>query len=67
MNKKFLPIDAYDPCIDTEDPTTLVKKFCDESTGLTLARSKWFFGNGEFEMRDCIVLAYLPLEERFEI
>jgi hypothetical protein len=67
MNKKFLPIDAYDPCIDTENPNTLVKLYCDESTGLTLAKSKWFFGNGEHEQKNCIVNKYIPEEELFEI
>ena len=39
----------------------------DPSTGLTLAKSKWFFANGEFDMRVCSVLRYLRDEELYEI
>lgn len=67
LNKKFLPIDAYDPMIDTEDPIAIIDEYRDPVSGKTLAKSKWFFANGDSEMRDCEVLRYLPKEEFYEI
>lgn len=34
---------------------------------MVLAKSKWFFGNGDSEMRGCEVLRYLSEEELYEI
>jgi hypothetical protein len=59
LNKKFLPIDAYDPLIDTEDPQEIIERYRDPVTGQTLARSKWFFATGESEMKECEVISYL--------
>lgn len=65
--KKFLPIDAYDPLMDIEDPIEAIDIYKDHSAGKTLAKSKWFFPNGDSEMRECEVLRYLSEEELYEI
>ena len=65
--KKFLPIDAYDPMMDIEDPEEAIEQYRDQQTEKTLAKSKWFFSNGDSEMRECEVLRYLHDEELYEI
>jgi len=39
----------------------------DSETGKTMAKSKWFYANGEYELRDCEVLSYLEAEEQYEV
>ena len=65
--KKFLPIDAYDPLIDTENPHQVISDYADPETGLTFAKSKWFYANGESEFKMCQVLRYLDIEELYEV
>ncbi len=76
MKKTFLPIDAYDPMLDEEDPHSLIKAYRDPATGLTLGLSKWFFSGAGYdmeqtaagyEMRQCEVVRYLDSEELYEI
>lgn len=57
--KKFLPIDAYDPLIDTEDPIKIIEDYRDPYSHRTLAKSKWFYANGEYEYKECEVIRYL--------
>lgn len=51
--KKFLPIDAYDPLIDSEDPYKIILDYRDPESGLTFAKSRWFYANGESEFKEC--------------
>lgn len=76
VKKTFLPIDAYDPMLDEEDPHDLIRKYKDPATGLTLGLSKWFFsGQGYdadqnvsgYEMRQVEVVRYLDSEEMYEV
>jgi hypothetical protein len=53
--------------IDTEDPVGIIEDYRDPVTGRTLARSKWFFANGESEYKECEVIRYLQDEELYEI
>ena len=62
-----MPIDAYDPLIDTEDPIEIIEEYRDPMTHRTLAKSKWFFANGESEFKECEVIRYLPDEELYEV
>jgi hypothetical protein len=55
-NKKFLPIEAFDPCGGVENPDELIGKYRDEATGQTLGLSKWNYANGTAELRKCTVL-----------
>lgn len=57
--KKFLPIEAFDPMLDVENPARIIEDYRDESTGLTLAVSKWNYPNGDAELRQCIVQQYI--------
>lgn len=49
MKKNYLPIDAYDPYylddVTEGPPASLIDKYRDSSTGLTMAVSKWFFSS----------------------
>lgn len=65
--KKFLPIDAYDPLIDTEDPVQIIHDYRDHLTRKTFAKSRWFYANGESELKQCEVLRYLQEEELYEV
>ncbi len=61
--KRYLPIDAYDPLLDEEDPNQLIENYKDPETGCTLAKSKWFLAashivetgekDNHYEMRQC--------------
>lgn len=53
--------------IDTEDPHGIILDYQDPASGLTLAQSKWFFANAEFEFKKCEVLRYLSQEELYEV
>ena len=65
-DKKFLSIEVYDPYLDREDPKELLDQFRDPD-GKVHARSKWFFANGEFELRPCEVVHYDFEIDRFVI
>lgn len=53
--------------IDTEDPIRIIEDYRDPESGMTLAKSKWFYSNGESDYQGCEVLRYLPTEELYEI
>jgi hypothetical protein len=57
-----LPIEIYDPMIDLEDPHQVLNDYKD-SQGKVMGTSKWFFPNGEFEMRECEVIGYDDINE----
>ena len=80
--KNYLPIDAYDPLLDEENPHQLIQQYRDKDTGLTLGLSKWFFSqanilpqyeisdnlvDNRFEMRQCEVIRYIDKEELYEV
>lgn len=48
--------------IDIENPDQLLIDYKDKDDKVR-AESKWFFPNGEFEMRDCEVVGYDHLNE----
>jgi len=52
--------------IDLENPDQLLIDYKDKD-GKVRAESKWFFPNGEFEMRDCEVIGYDHLNEQYRI
>ena len=66
-SKRFLPVDSYDPFIDSEDPLSMIESNRDPRTDKCYGKSKWFFANGEYEMRACEVLGYDESTERFLI
>jgi hypothetical protein len=66
-DKKFLPIEAFDPCGGIEDPKELISKYREPATGVTIAFSKWNYANGTAELRKCTVLSYLVKEDLFEV
>jgi hypothetical protein len=67
FDKKFLPIEAFDPLVGIEDPSELIAKYRDPTTGATIALSKWNYANGAAELRKCKVLQYLQKEDLFEV
>jgi hypothetical protein len=76
VRRTFLPIDAYDPLLDEENPHALINSYRDPATGLTLGLSKWFFSGPSFdseqnalgyEMRKCEVVRYIDSEELYEM
>ena len=63
---KFLPLETYDPCIDTESPHSLINSLKDQY-GRAKAFSRWFFADGSYEWRECEILRYNDSLERYEI
>ena len=63
----FLPVEAFDPLLDSEDPMYLIEQYRDPATGLTMALSKWNYPNGEAELRKCIVNDYIKKSDLYEI
>lgn len=63
----FLPVEAFDPLLDVEEPLTLIERYRDPATGITLAYSKWNYPNGEAELRKCIVENYIKKSDLYEI
>jgi hypothetical protein len=63
----FLPVEAFDPLLDSEDPIHLLEQYRDPATGLTMALSKWNYPNGEAELRKCIVNNYIKKSDLYEI
>lgn len=53
--------------MDIEDPVGIIRDYRDKATGKTMAKSKWFFPNGDFEFRECEVLRYIEDEELYEV
>ena len=52
--------------IDLEDPYNLLEIY-KEVDGSIKAKSKWFFPNGEFEFRPCVVIGYDDKLEQYRI
>jgi hypothetical protein len=57
--RMFLPIEAFDPLLDVEDPLKILDDYKDGVDDLTYALSKWNFPNGDADLRRCIVSQYL--------
>ena len=66
-SKKFLPVDSYDPYVDSEDPNQMIENNVDPRTGFCMGKSKWFFANGEYEMKECYILGYDGKMDRYQI
>jgi len=62
-----LPIEAFDPLLDIEDPAATIEKYRDEATGQTIGLSKWNFPSGEAELRECLVFGYIKKQDMYEI
>lgn len=65
--KMFLPVEAFDPMLDVEDPFKIIEQFKDPATGMTIAYSKWNYPNGEAELRKCVVETYIKEKDLYEI
>ncbi len=61
-----LPLEAYDPCIDTERGDQLLEQYRGK-TGRVHGRSRWFYPDGTSEFRDCEILSYDKEENRYVI
>ena len=62
-----LPLEAYDPCIDTEKGDQLLEFYRGERNGRVHGRSRWFYPDGTSEFRECEVLSYDKEENRYVI
>ena len=63
----FLPVEAFDPLLDDEEPLSLIDRYRDPATGITIGYSKWNYPNGEAELRKCIVDTYIKKTDLYEI
>lgn len=66
-DRTFLPIEAFDPMLDIEEPEAVIKQYMDPATGETVGLSKWNFPSGEAELRECIVDGYIKTKDLYEI
>ena len=65
--RRFLPVEAFDPLLDLEEPTQAIQHFADPATGQTIGLSKWNFPNGDAELRECIVERFDGAKDTYEI
>ena len=66
-NRMFLPVEAFDPLLDVEEPFETIDRFRNPATGMTIGFSKWNYPNGDAELRKCIVESYIKERDLYEI
>lgn len=74
IKQAHLPLDAYDPLLDEEDPHQIIEKYRDPMSRMCIALSKWYFAESNiiepetpYEMRQCEVISYMDQEELYYV